>query len=191
MQLADQPDKLASGFKKTLAAWKRSSKFYGYREAGEFGRALDRGEGHAGLRQHLQGLQGRWHPAIFEVIDPHSGEGVALVSACGAVEIDLAVKAARSAFEDGRWSDLSPSERAECLNAWAAALEAARTDLATLDSLQMGMPLSWGADDLQSAIDAVCETATFTRWPRRWCRASPSTPVKSAWPVPACWCTGR
>ena len=27
MQLADQPDKLASGFKKTLAAWKRSSKF--------------------------------------------------------------------------------------------------------------------------------------------------------------------
>jgi uncharacterized Zn finger protein len=41
MQLADQPDKLAAGFKKTLAAWKRSSKFYGYREAGEFGRDLE------------------------------------------------------------------------------------------------------------------------------------------------------
>jgi hypothetical protein len=41
MQLADQPDKLATGFRKTLAAWKRSSKFHGYREAAEFGRALE------------------------------------------------------------------------------------------------------------------------------------------------------
>ena len=41
LQLADHPDKLAAGFKKTLAAWKRSSKFYSYREAGEFGRTLE------------------------------------------------------------------------------------------------------------------------------------------------------
>ena len=41
MQLADRPDKLAAGFKKTLAGWRRSTKFYGYREAGEFGRMLD------------------------------------------------------------------------------------------------------------------------------------------------------
>lgn len=41
MQLADQPDKLASGFKKTLSAWKRSSKSYGYRQTGEFGHTLE------------------------------------------------------------------------------------------------------------------------------------------------------
>ncbi|MCC7218983.1 MAG: hypothetical protein IT517_19570 [Burkholderiales bacterium] len=41
MQLADRPDRLAAGFRKTLSAWKRSTKFYGYREAGEFGRVLD------------------------------------------------------------------------------------------------------------------------------------------------------
>ena len=41
MQLADRPDKLAAGFKKTLSGWRRSTKFYGYREAGEFGRMLD------------------------------------------------------------------------------------------------------------------------------------------------------
>lgn len=41
MQLANRPDKLAAGFKKTLSGWKRSTKFYGYREAGEFGRQLD------------------------------------------------------------------------------------------------------------------------------------------------------
>ncbi|MCM8596131.1 DUF6880 family protein [Accumulibacter sp.] len=41
MQLADRPDKLAASFKKTLSAWKRSTKFYGYREAGDFGSLLD------------------------------------------------------------------------------------------------------------------------------------------------------
>ncbi len=41
MQLADRPDKLAAGFGKTLAAWRRSTRFHGYREAREFGQALE------------------------------------------------------------------------------------------------------------------------------------------------------
>ena len=40
LQMADRPDKLAAAFKKTFAAWGRSSTFYGYREAHEFGREL-------------------------------------------------------------------------------------------------------------------------------------------------------
>jgi len=60
LQLADQPGKLAAGFKKTLAAWKRSSKFYGYREAGEFGRTLE-----AWLDQVAQELVPRDPPAAL------------------------------------------------------------------------------------------------------------------------------
>jgi hypothetical protein len=41
MQLADRPDKLAAGFRQTLSGWRRSTKFYGYREASEFGRMLE------------------------------------------------------------------------------------------------------------------------------------------------------
>ena len=41
MQLADRPDRLAADFMKTLSGWRRSTKFHGYREAGEFGRMLD------------------------------------------------------------------------------------------------------------------------------------------------------
>lgn len=41
LQLADRPDKLAAGFRKTLSGWRRSTKFYGYREASEFGHMLD------------------------------------------------------------------------------------------------------------------------------------------------------
>jgi hypothetical protein len=41
MQLADRPDKLAAGFRNTLAGWRRSTSFHGYREAREFGRTLE------------------------------------------------------------------------------------------------------------------------------------------------------
>lgn len=41
LQLADRPDKLAAGFRKTLAGWRRSTRFHGYREAREFGRMLE------------------------------------------------------------------------------------------------------------------------------------------------------
>jgi hypothetical protein len=41
LQLADRPDELAAGFSKTLTAWRRSSKFFTYREAGKFGRTLE------------------------------------------------------------------------------------------------------------------------------------------------------
>jgi hypothetical protein len=41
MQLADRPGRLAAGFRKRLSAWRRSTKFYGYRESGEFGRSLE------------------------------------------------------------------------------------------------------------------------------------------------------
>ena len=41
MQLADRPDKLAASFRKTLAGWRRSTKFHGYPEARAFGRQLE------------------------------------------------------------------------------------------------------------------------------------------------------
>ena len=41
MQLVDRPDKLAAGFRKTLTAWRRSTKFHTYREMGQFGRTLE------------------------------------------------------------------------------------------------------------------------------------------------------
>jgi len=41
MQLADRPERLAAGFRKTLSAWRRSTEFHGYRESCEFGRSLE------------------------------------------------------------------------------------------------------------------------------------------------------
>jgi hypothetical protein len=41
LHLANDPKRLAAGFKKSLAAWKRASSFLGYREAREFGIELE------------------------------------------------------------------------------------------------------------------------------------------------------
>jgi len=41
MQLSSQPKALAAEFRKTLAAWRRSTKFVRYSEAGAFGRELE------------------------------------------------------------------------------------------------------------------------------------------------------
>jgi len=41
LRLADRPDKLASGFRRTLSAWRRSTRFLGLREAAEFAHALE------------------------------------------------------------------------------------------------------------------------------------------------------
>ena len=41
LQLADRPEKLATAFRKTLAAWRRSKKFYDYGESNAFGHELE------------------------------------------------------------------------------------------------------------------------------------------------------
>jgi hypothetical protein len=64
MQLADRPDKLAAVFKKTLSGWRRSTKFYSYREAGEFGRML-----HGWLDQVARELLPKDPPAALSLFE--------------------------------------------------------------------------------------------------------------------------
>ena len=64
MQLADSPAKLAASFKKTLSAWRRSTKYYGYRESGEFARELE-----AWLEQVARELAPRDPPAAVALFE--------------------------------------------------------------------------------------------------------------------------
>jgi acyl-CoA reductase-like NAD-dependent aldehyde dehydrogenase len=91
----------------------------------------------------------------FDVTNPADGKVVAQLADGAEPAVQAAVRAARAAFEDGRWSLLAPTERAAQVVAWAELVAQERQSLALLDSLQMGMPMSWGADDLLMATDAV------------------------------------
>lgn len=76
--------------------------------------------------------------ATFEKQSPADGRTLAPVARCGAAEVDQAVRSARAAFEDGRWSGLSPARRKQILLAFADRVAAASEELALLESLDMG-----------------------------------------------------
>ena len=47
----------------------------------------------------------------FPTINPATGKKIATISGCNAKDVNLAVKKARKAFEEGHWAKLHPSER--------------------------------------------------------------------------------
>ncbi|MGE6108535.1 aldehyde dehydrogenase [Aeromonas sobria] len=80
--------------------------------------------------------------ATFECINPANGQLLANVAACDAADAELAVKAARAAFNDRRWAGQSPKERKLVLQRFAELMRLHRVELALLESLDMGKPIS-------------------------------------------------
>lgn len=74
----------------------------------------------------------------FATINPATGEPITEIARGGAEDIDRAVRSARRAFEDGRWSRQTPGQRKEVLLRLAALIRANIPELALLDSLDMG-----------------------------------------------------
>jgi len=92
----------------------------------------------------------------FETLNPATGRALAKVAECDAQDIDRAVKAARIAFDDGRWSKLAPKERKRALLRLAALVEANIEELALLESLDNGKPVDDAlAADLPDCIETL------------------------------------
>jgi phenylacetaldehyde dehydrogenase len=96
-------------------------------------------------KTHELFIDGRWVPAqsgkTFDVVNPATGEVFAKAAAGDAADIDLAVKAARKAFESGPWPSLPPNARRNLLWKLADAIDAHADELAILESMDNGMPL--------------------------------------------------
>ncbi|WP_141208316.1 aldehyde dehydrogenase family protein [Streptomyces griseorubiginosus] len=89
---------------------------------------------------------GRWRDAAdgarTEVIDPSRGTVVTTVAEAGATDVDAAVRAAREAFDVGTWSGLSGRERGRILYRVAELIRENADELAQLESLDVGKPIS-------------------------------------------------
>ncbi|SFL42651.1 aldehyde dehydrogenase [Shimia aestuarii] len=87
-------------------------------------------------------IDGSFRPAqsgaVFETVNPATGDKLAEVAACGAQDVDFATEKARDAFEDGRWSRLHPSERKEVLIRLAKLIARNARELAVMESLDSG-----------------------------------------------------
>jgi len=78
----------------------------------------------------------------FETIDPATGEVICRVAEADAPDVDKAVKAARAAFTSGPWPRLPAVERGRLLFKLADLIEANADELARLETLDNGKPLS-------------------------------------------------
>jgi len=87
-------------------------------------------------------IDGGFRPAIsgqrFASVNPATGAEIAMIAACGADDVDLAVEKARAAFDDGRWSRLHPADRKDILIRFVKLLTRHAHELAVLESLDSG-----------------------------------------------------
>ncbi len=89
-------------------------------------------------------------PDTFEILDPSTGKACARVSRCGPSEVDAAVDSARSAFENG-WRNAPAEERARLCRRMADVIRANRDELADLETLDTGKPISQARVDVDVA----------------------------------------
>ena len=91
-------------------------------------------------------INGKWVDSAsgktFSTYNPATGEVLANVAAGDHEDIDRAVKAARAAFETGKWSKTSPAARARMMWKLADLLEQHLEEFAQLESLDNGKPLA-------------------------------------------------
>ena len=107
-------------------------------------------------RQMLIG--GKWVNAesgkCFDVLNPATAERLATVAEGDQHDINLAVRAARKAFETGPWSRMTPSERGRLLWRLADRLEANLEEFSELESLDNGKPIAIArVADVPLAVD--------------------------------------
>jgi acyl-CoA reductase-like NAD-dependent aldehyde dehydrogenase len=123
-------------------------------------------------------IGGRWVEAVsgrtFTTIDPTTEQPLSAVAEAAGEDVDRAVAAARHAFEDPAWRGMSPHERGRLLLRLARQVDSYRRELAILDSLDNGMPLSMS----EWAVGSVVEVLEYyAGWPTKlYGETYPSTP---------------
>ncbi|UUW72220.1 aldehyde dehydrogenase family protein [Pseudomonas oryzihabitans] len=111
-------------------------------------------------------IDGQWvrplRGGTFETFDPALETPLAQVAAATAEDIDLAVRAARRAFDEGPWPRQSGAERATVLRRIAATIRERQQQLAELEVRDNGKPLPealWDIGDAAGCFDFYADQA--------------------------------
>jgi 1-pyrroline dehydrogenase len=101
-------------------------------------------------------IEGRWEPALSgeteTILNPATGRPIGEVPKGGEEDVDLAVKAARKAYEE-TWIDTTPKDRSLMLLKLAQAIEDDSEELARIESANVGKPSSVSSFDMEFAVD--------------------------------------
>ncbi len=94
----------------------------------------------------------------FDNFSPIDGRKLGVVARCDNLDADLAVAAARAAFDDRRWAGKSPAQRKRVLIKFADLIARHGDELALLETLDMGKPIRYS-----QSVD-VAAAANCIRW---------------------------
>jgi acyl-CoA reductase-like NAD-dependent aldehyde dehydrogenase len=113
-------------------------------------------------------IDGEFVPALsgmtFATVNPASGELITEVAAGGAEDVERAVAAARRAFDKPAWTDMNPHERTRLLLRVADAIEENAEELAVLESLDGGIPITLTRG---MVADAAKTFQYYAGWPTK------------------------
>ena len=148
-------------FLQTLDEWPLSQPTLNFLAEGGFGHVID-GEVVPSLSGETMALH-----------DPATGQEFARCAAGGAEDVDRAVRAARQAFDDGRWRNLDPQEKERRLRRLSVLLGKSRELLMDLDVLDGGVVRAYSEFIVQFGIDTV---DYYSGWPTKLHGDTPAAP---------------
>ena len=94
----------------------------------------------------------------FDTVNPTDETVLAAVAEADEADVDLAVRAARKAFE-GPWGRTSPAERAAVLRRWAALIEQHAEELVQLEVLDSGMTRPTASGMVAGGVETILHFA--------------------------------
>ena len=104
-------------------------------------------------------IDGSYHKASGEALvstNPATGAVLAKIAMANDSDVDVAVSKAKEAFDNGIWANSHPSERKEILIKLAKLLKRNRRQMAVMESLDSGKPISdCMAIDIPEAINTI------------------------------------
>ncbi len=115
--------------------------------------------------------------ATFDCVSPIDGRVLAKVADGDALDIDRAVAAARRSFEAGAWADARPTHRKKVLQKLAALIERHADELALLESLDMGKPVT-DARQVDVAATVRCFNWTAEALDKVYGEVAPTGPAE-------------
>ncbi|ATY85197.1 betaine-aldehyde dehydrogenase [Kyrpidia spormannii] len=99
--------------------------------------------------QHVEGSTGEW----MDTYNPATGEVLAKVAKGTREDVDRAVKTARRALEEGKWSKWTAARRAQVLNRIAGIMRERFDELCRIEVLNSGKTLSAAKGQVMQAIE--------------------------------------
>ncbi|MFK7830436.1 MAG: aldehyde dehydrogenase [Congregibacter sp.] len=116
-------------------------------------------------REHSLLIGGNWRNGAddrIDVIDPANGNRISSIASATRADVDEVVAAARAGFNSDAWRKMPPAERAAILRRAAELIMANAEELAHLETLDNGKPLS-----ISQAVDVTASAGAlnyFAGW---------------------------